>query len=61
MAHHKIDIRLSQMIEAGSFWKNPTNHLMCNLTATFLVWALRVTVEDSCTYHTVLIAFDGQR
>ena len=61
MAHHKINIRLSQMIEAGSFWKNPADHLMCDLTATFLVWSLRVTVEDSCTYLAVLITLDGQR
>lgn len=61
MAHHKINIRLSQMIEAGSFGKNPADHLMCDLTATFLVWSLRVTVEDSCTYLAVLITLDGQR
>ena len=61
MAHNKINIRLSQMIEASSFWKNPADHLMCDLTATFLVWSLRVTVEDSCTYLAVLITLDGQR
>ena len=37
VAHHKVNISLRQMVKGYSLWQYPANHLMCYLTAAFLI------------------------
>ena len=46
MAHQKINVILGEAVKTRPFGKHPTDHLVRNLAATFLVGTLWIAIKD---------------
>ena len=53
MIHHPGHISLCQVVETGSFSKNPPDQLMVDLNVSLLVRAAGVTIIDACSAKAV--------
>ena len=61
MAHHEQDIALLQVVKGCTFRKNAPDKFVGDLTATLLVRAPGITIEDSASYFSRRGTLNGDR